>query len=361
LSPEGQASDWWGFGKLNVCAALGALGPSGGSMAGPIVITPATDTIPINATTRFFSCSPTAATVTFTSSDPTVASVDGNGTVRALRIGTAHIIAFSGAFADSAVVVVTAPAQLSITATSATPADATLGARGTVLPLLSQVLHASGHEAIQVRTLSYRVTGVDPGANLLIIGDLNRNRRYDVGERIIERQPIALNGSEVHAIVQIDSLTVPQRDSLHLIIAIELSGSAPNGATFQAAVLADGVHTIGVRSRALDQLGHIATVASAPATSTVLTAGATFSLSENPVRSGRVVFNFSERPRMAAVYTLTGRRVIDLLPTLDATGSVQWNLHNEAGDRIASGVYFVIFDVAGRIVREKIFVMSGAQ
>ena len=119
--------------------------------------------------------------------------------------------------------------------------------------------------------------------------------------------------------------------------------------------------TIGARSRATDQLGSIASVTSAPATSTTLTAGSVFSLSENPVRTGRVTFSFSERPAVAAIYTLNGRRVLDLLPLLNETGSVQWDLKNGAGDRVASGVYFVVFDVAGRIVREKIFVMGGAR
>ena len=360
LSPEGQPSDWWGFGKLNVCAALGALGTAGSGTAGPIVITPVADTLPVNASTRFFSCSPTSATVTFASSDPTIATVDGNGSVRALRIGTAQIIARSGTFADTAVVVVTAPALLHAGATSAAPADVTLGTRGTIVPLISQVLRADGYEAIQVRALGYRITGTDAGANVLLIADLNRNRRYDVGERIIERQPVALNGS-IDVDLAIDSLTVPQRDSLHVIAAVELSGAAPNGAAFQATVLPSRTRTIGVRSQAADQLGAIATVTSAPAGSTVLANGATFSLSENPIRTGRVVFNFAERPRVAAIYTLNGRRVIDLLPRLDTTGAVQWNLRNDAGDRVASGVYFVVFDVAGRVVREKIFVMGGAQ
>lgn len=359
-SPEGLASDWWGFGKLNVCSALGALGASGSGTAGPIVITPVTDTLPVNATTRFFSCSPTAAPVSFVSSDPAIATVDANGAVHALRTGIAHIIARSGPFADTAVVVVTAPAVLHASATTAAPAGTTLGTRGTVLPLLSQVLRADGYEPIRVRALGYRITGVDAGANLLVIADLNRNRRYDVGERIIERQPIVLNGS-LNVDVAIDSLTVPQRDSLHLITAVELSGAAPNGAVFQATVLPDRTRTTGVRSQAVNQLGNIANATSANAVSTILANGATFSLSENPIRSGRVVFNFAERPRVAAIYTLNGRRVVDLLSGIDQTGSVTWNLKNDAGDRVASGVYFVVFDVAGRLVREKIFVMGGAR
>jgi subtilisin family serine protease len=361
FSPEGVPTDWWGFGKLNVCAALGALGTSGSGNNGPVVITPATDTLPVNAVTRFFTCSPSAASVQFASSDPAVATVDQHGTVRARALGSARIIAFSGTFADTAFVVVTAPAQLDIASTSAAPQATTLGSRGTVLPLLSTTLRATGHEAMRVRTLGYRVSGTDAGAHLLLIADLNRNRRYDAGERIIERQAIALAGTVVDVDVAIDSLTIAQRDSLYLIMAIELSGAAPNGAAFQAELLPQRTRTTGVRSQAADQLGSVSSVASSSAASTVLRNGLTFSLSENPVRTGRVVFNFAERPKVAAIYTLNGRRVIDLLPAIDAAGSVSWNLRNGAGDRVAPGVYFVVFDVAGRLEREKLFIMGGAQ
>jgi hypothetical protein len=360
FSPNGRPSDWWGFGKLNVCAALGALSVTGGT-SGPVMITPLSDTLPVNAATRFFTCSPTSASVSFASTDPSVASVDASGSVRALRTGSALIIVTSGIFADTAVVVVTAPAQLGITARSAAPTNATLGKRGTVLPLLSMILRATGFEAVRVTSLGIRVRGLDPNAQVLLIADLNRNGTYDVGERILERQAVALSGTAVDIDVAIDSLTVPQRDSLYILAAVELSGSAPNLAVFQAELLPQRSHTLGVRSLAVDQLGSITSVASAPATSTVLSNGDTFSLSENPVRSQRVVFNFAERPKVAAVYTLNGRRVIDLMPRLDETGSVSWDLRNDAGDRVASGVYFVVFDVAGSIVREKVFIMGGAR
>ena len=360
FSPEGVSTDWWGFGKLNVCAALGAVGTSGGT-AGPVVITPSTDTLPVNASTRFFSCSPTAASVAFVTTDPAIATVDPDGTVRAHSIGSTRVIATSGAFADTAVVVVTAPARLDIASASATPAGATLGPRGTVLPLLSVVFRTSGHEAIQLQTLAYRLSGTDPGAHLLLIADLNRNRTYETGEPIIERQPLPLIGGPVDVDVAIDSLTVAQHDSLYLLTAVELSGAAPNGAVFQAELLPQRTRTAGARSAAADQLGSVTSLASHTAATTVLRNGAAFSLSENPVRSARVVFNFAERPTVAAIYTLNGRRVIDLLPALDTTGSVSWDLRNGAGDRIASGVYFVVFDVGGRTVREKIFIMGGAQ
>ncbi|HEY0811070.1 MAG TPA: S8 family serine peptidase, partial [Longimicrobiales bacterium] len=249
LSPEGQSSDWWGYGKLNVCGAIGALG-GGGATAGTVVITPATDTLPVNATARFFTCSPTSASVTFASTNPDVATVDAGGVVRALRTGNALIIAASGAFADTATVVVTAPGQLAITARSASPSGMTLGKRGTVLPLLSVVMRSTGYEAQQIRTLGFRVSGRDANAHLLLVADNDRDGAYDAGERILERQPIALNGEAMDVDVTIDSLTIPQRDSLHIITAIELSGAAPNLAVFAAELLPQRSHTLGVRSQA---------------------------------------------------------------------------------------------------------------
>ena len=54
-----------------------------------------------------------------------------------------------------------------------------------------------------------------------------------------------------------------------------------------------------------------------------------FALSENPVVSDRVIFNFRERPRVAAVYTLNGARVADLLARMTSDGRVEWDLTNE--------------------------------
>ena len=357
-SPEGRPSDWWGFGKLNVCAAIGAVG-AGGSATGPIVITPASDTLPLNAITRVFSCGPTAASVTFASTNPNVATVDAAGTVRATGLGSAFIVASSGAFADTALIVVTEPARLNTTQ-RAVAAQRTTSLRGTVLPLMSLRLHSTGYEAIRVTSLRFNIEGRDPNASVLLISDLNRNAQYDVGERILERQPILLDGA-MTVDVAIDSLTIPQRDSVDLVVAVELSGATPNATAFAASLDPAGTRTVGVRSLAVNRLGTSTGTPSPAITTTLLPEGTVFSLSENPVRSDRVVFNFAERPNVAAVYTLNGRRVLDLMPRLETTGSVTWDLRNEAGDRVASGVYFVVFDVAGQIIREKIFIIGGAR
>jgi hypothetical protein len=64
---------------------------------------------------------------------------------------------------------------------------------------------------------------------------------------------------------------------------------------------------------------------------------------------------------MASIFTLTGRRVVDLARRIDQEGSVLWDLRNEEGTRVAPGVYLVVFDLGGRIVREKLFVMTPKQ
>ena len=352
---------WWGYGKLNVCAALSVSGGATGADSGPVVITPAADTIPVNATTRFFSCSPAGGLIAFRSANSSIATVDANGTVHALQVGQTQIIAVSGAFADTADVVVTAPATLAITLRSVAPATTTLGKRGTQLPLLATTLRADGYEAIRVTQLSYRITGIDPAARIDLVVDANRNGVIDEGERTIASRQAALSGTPLQIDVQPDSLIVAQRDSVNLILAVEISGTQPNGAAFAAEFIPSGTHTTDIRSAATDRVtAPSGPLASSIAATTLLADNETFSLSENPVRSGRVVFNFASAPRSAAVYTLTGRRVADLKPRMIGN-SVTWDLTNDNSERVATGAYLVLIDLGGSIIKQKLFVIAGAQ
>jgi hypothetical protein len=156
-------------------------------------------------------------------------------------------------------------------------------------------------------------------------------------------------------------LSVAQRDSLRLIVAIELSGAARNQTPFQLQFLPSASQTAGARSGAADRLVAGTVPIAASAITTVLTASEQFALSENPVRGNRVVFNFQSRPNTAAIYTVTGRRVRDLKAMIDQDGAVEWNLTNEDGNRVAPGIYLVIFDIGGVVVREKLFVLTPSQ
>lgn len=358
-SADASPAYWWGYGKLNVCASLGAIGS--GSGTGPVVITPAADTLPVNATTRFFSCSPTGASIAFRSLDPAIANIDDAGVVRALTKGIARLVASSGSFEDTALVVVTDPANLHVALRNVAPAEAARSARDTKLPLLATVLRVNGYEAMRVTQLSYRVTSSDPSARLILVADANRNGSIDSAERIIAMKQIATAGSS-QVDLQTDSLFVQQRDSVSLIAGVELTGASPNGSTFAAEFIPAATKTIGVRSSAANRIEPVTTpLASSIATTTVLGAGEVFSISENPVRSGRIVFNFASAPRVARLYTLTGRMVADLKERMSTSGSIVWNLTNDQGTRVATGVYLAVFDFGTSRVRQKIFILPTTQ
>ncbi|HEX9109464.1 MAG TPA: T9SS type A sorting domain-containing protein, partial [Longimicrobiales bacterium] len=165
------------------------------------------------------------------------------------------------------------------------------------------------------------------------------------------------SGQATRVTMPLDSLVVPANDSVSVVVAVLLSGRAPNLTGFSATLVPEATHTLGVRSLAADQLGTgNSAVASSNAPTTVLQANEIFALSENPVRHGHVVFNFSQRPTLASVYSLSGRRVADLLQQMTTDGRVDWQLRNDDGGTVANGIYLVVFNVGGQVIRQKLFI-----
>ena len=359
--PGVSPSDWWGYGKLQLPRLLCEVG--GASSLNIVSITPESDTLPQNATLRLEACAIGAGggVVAFTSSNPSVASVDATGIVRGLQTGNAMIIASAGTLADTTTITVVPPATVITNGDSVGPRTSTLGKRGTLLPLISLSLRSQGFESVTIASLAFRLAGADPSARVLVAQDLNRNNQFNASDRLLGT---ASRGSNLSAdTIRIDTpgLSVAQRDSLRLIVAVELSGAARNQTPFQLQFLPNASQTVGARSGAANRLVTGSVPIAASATTTVLTANEQFALSENPVRSNRVVFNFQSRPNTAAIYTVTGRRVRDLKAMIDQDGAVEWNLTNEDGNRVAPGIYLVIFNVGGVVIREKLFVMTPNQ
>lgn len=355
-----QASDWWGYGKLHVPRALCELG--GSSALQLVSITPESDTLPQNATLNLEACAiGLTGSVAFESTAPAVASVDASGLVRALEPGNALIIARAGNIADTTTLTVVLPATVVAAGNSVAPTTATLGKTGTVLTMLTLGLRVNGFESVNIESLTFAVSGSDRSARLIVAQDLDRNGRLDGSDRVIAATARSASATDTLR-VSTPGFTIAQRDSARLLIGIELTGAARNQSPFQVRFVAQDTRTLGARSGARDRLEPVTvTIASSVATTTVLATGEFFALSENPVRGNRVVFNFSERPQTAGVYTLTGRRVLDLTRRIDQEGSVVWDLRNDEGTRVAPGVYLVIFDVAGQTVREKLFVLTPRQ
>jgi subtilisin family serine protease len=360
----GASTDWWGYGKLDVFSAITRLqaGNNGNAVAS-VSVTPRADTLVVNATVQVRAVAsdalgaPVGRTITFSSTNPAVATVDANGVVTGKTPGSTFIIAQIDTKRDSAAVQVVGPATLALKGSSLA-ATGTSSAKGTRVALLRLVLTSNGFEAIDVTSLTFQARGSDPAAHVVVLRDANNNGVIDTGDTVLGSTLVNLqDGVSTSVAVPLTGLRVSAKDSVSLIAAIEMSGAAPNLSSFQLTLTPLETHTTGVLSLAHDQvtLPSVAITSTAAQTS-LLKPTEIFVLSENPVRSGKVIFNFSVRPTVAGVFTLTGRRVTDLLPRLSSDGRVEWDLRNDDGGQVAAGVYLVVFSVSGQLVREKLFV-----
>ncbi len=293
------------------------------------------------------------------SSNTAVAAVDAAGAISGVGVGTALVTAVSGALRDSSVVTVAAPAVATVTA-AALPATASpRGAAGTRLPMLGLHFQVAGVEAIEVTRLGFQLSGDDAGAALVVLRDANGDGAISPGDPVLARSLITLRkGTTVSLTISPSGFSVAAGGSATLLVAVELSGQAPNGAEFRATFVPAQTSSTNVRSGAHDLLILPPTpVASAIVRSTVLNTDQLLGFSENPVRSAHVIFNFAERPSRAAVYTVTGRLVIDLASRINDDGRYEWDLRNGDGELVAPGVYLVIFTVRNTVMRERLIVL----
>jgi subtilisin family serine protease len=359
--PGAQPSDWWGFGKLDVPAALAEL--LGGGTVASLTIRPQVDTVPLGGTLPLFaealdeSGASLFANVFWESLDPGIATVGTHGVVRGLALGTARIVARADAQADTAIITVAPPAVLVVTTRSAAPERPFTGEDEALLPLMAITVEARGPEGVQLRQLAFEVTGADPAARLVLIADPEGDGKIGEAPRIVAARDVNFGPVPRTVTLPIDTFVVGRNTTRHLILAVELSGRAPTGSEFQATLIEGGTRSITVSSRVQDRVIFEGATASGPAVTTVLREGELFALSENPVRRDSVTFNFSARPTTAAIYTVTGSRVADLLPRFEGL-TYRWDLTNDAGSRIVPGVYLMVFRVEGQLVRERLMVLS---
>jgi len=301
----------------------------------------------------------TNATLDFVSSNPSVLAADANGTLTALAIGTAQLHVSVDSFMDSSSVRVAPAATAAITATNAASPGIQRSVAGTRLPLLVLRFQVSGIEAVEITRLGFEVRGNDPGASLLLVRDADRDGKPGPSEPILATFAVNLQeGQSRQVTLSTNGFRVAADGEESIIVVIGLSGRSPNGASFSATYLPGQTSSIGSRSGARDRLDLPAgDVASETVSATVLAPGEILSFSENPVRSASVIFNFAETPSTAAVYTVTGRRVVDLTRLISGGSRIEWDLRNEDGTRVAPGVYLVIFEIGGTLRRERLVIV----
>lgn len=369
-APGTDATSWWGYGKLDVEAAVADLVDLNAVTA--VLLLPASDTVPSASTVQLQGWALTAkgdstsAGLTWVSSDPSVATVDPDGLMTTLMAGITTITVSGGGSVDSAFIQVVDPATLVVTADGIAPPETLSSRAGTTIPLVELGLRVNGFEAIRVDQLGFDVLGADPGAHLVLVNDAGRNGVVDASDPVIADTAVSLVADDTATVlVQLDGFSVPEQDSVTVLATVRLSGSAPNGASFRLTFRPADTRSVGTVSGVQDRRSDPADVVISPvASTTLLETGEAFALSENPVRStaGEVIFNFdpNQPPNLAAVYTLDGRRVVDLMPLIEGGTRAVWRLRNDGGGIIAPGIYILVVRFEDRTIREKLIVARSA-
>jgi hypothetical protein len=252
-------------------------------------------------------------------------------------------------------------AVLGVTATPIAVPEAPPSERGTRVPFLRFALTADGPEAIDVTALGFRVAGADPGAALLLFRDAEGNGAIGPQDPLIGSQPVPLTPGDTVAVSVPVTLRVPAGQTMSVIAALELSGAVPHRAPFRASFDPAATRAVGVQTGEPSPLRQPSDVVRTNEfRPTLLAAGEPFALSENPVRSSQLILNFRTRPTLAAIYTVSGRQVIDLIPLLDNNVRVVWNLTNQQGAQVAPGVYLAVFQIGNETVRERLIIVRPA-
>ena len=126
--------------------------------------------------------------------------------------------------------------------------------------------------------------------------------------------------------------------------------------------------TLGLRLTAVSGTGTLSArhaVASTPVpvasrlgSATLLEAGEAFLVSENPVRSGRVIFSYDVPPRSLALYSFAGLRVRDFTG-LPASG-FEWDVRGESPG-LPNGMYILVVDTGSKLLRQRLMILSPAR
>jgi hypothetical protein len=255
-------------------------------------------------------------------------------------------------------------AQTSVLAVAVNTVQTTappVGRRGTRVPLLSVALTADGPEALQVTSLGFDLTGVDPDARAVLLRDVNGAGQGGPQDLVVASVPVALLPGDTARVSFPLSLLVPAGQTVRLLLAVELSGASPHQAPLRAWFVP--VETR-VRSAATGQIRSMVQptglVASESVRPTLLFPDEVLAFSENPVRSDRLIIHFRSMPTRAAIYTVTGRRVVDLVPMVMDRSRVEWDLTNEQGSPVAPGVYLAIFEIGSEVIRERLIIVRPA-
>jgi len=82
--------------------------------------------------------------------------------------------------------------------------------------------------------------------------------------------------------------------------------------------------------------------------------GGAINVSENPVRGASVVFHYPGAARRVGIYTFSGALVKEF--TAPPAGRLQWDLNAANGRPVINGVYLVVVDLGGSVLRRRLYI-----
>jgi len=276
-----------------------------------------------------------------------------------LRTRSGRPVAVQGIPFRGPTVTLQAPGQLAIRALPLGNTGAPVpSAPNSRFPVLRVELAAGAEEPVAVRQFGVTASGNDPAALLRVILDENRNGVVDDGEPVLAEATAALRGDSVLLAFDPSALTVPAGSSVQFVMDLRTSGVVPNGARFSGAVALSQVHTLALYSGLADRFAVAGALTSGTVTTSLLAAGEPFNLSENPVRGSSVIINFAGAPRRVGIYSFTGVRIREF--AAPESGSVVWDLTADDGRPVVNGVYVVVVDLGGSVIRHRLYVARRA-
>ena len=222
---------------------------------------------------------------------------------------------------------------------------------------LQLVVTAGPDEGVQLDTI--RVAGVSNHALSDFVTELDLYRDSTSGGAIPAGPPLVVvpapfAGGATPSFTGLSS-SLPSGGRLTYLLAVKLNDHLRQGDTLGlrvSTVLGTGTPSAR-RAKAIIP----APVASRFGSASLLQ-GEAILVSENPVRSGRVIFSYDSIPRSIALYNFAGLRVRDF--TALPLNGFTWDVRGESPG-LPNGMYILVVNTGSQVVRQRLMILSPAR
>lgn len=224
-------------------------------------------------------------------------------------------------------------------------------------PALQFVVTAWPVEGVQLDTI--RVTGVSNHALSDFVTELDLYRDSTGGGAIPPGQPLVVvpapfASGATPSFTGLSS-SLPSGGRLTYLLAVRVNDHLRQGDTL-------GLHVSTVLGTGTPSARRAKAIIPAPVASRFgsasLLQGEAILVSENPVRSGRVIFSYDSIPRSIALYNFAGLRVRDF--TALPVNGFTWDVRGESPG-LPNGMYILVVNTGSQVVRQRLMILSPAR